>query len=110
MLAQIVKQLDPAHRPFTAVAGLSPDKATGLNEHTPSLDFVRSNTYAALPSLLQHRHVKDTGWIYHTSTVRFGQSPVPVIRLRLTAVDGWMFGRINVVPYDDDIPNIGLVQ
>jgi len=62
------------------------------------------------PPLLQHLHLKDPVWIYPNSTVRFGQSPLPVIRLRLTAVDGWMFGRINVVPYDDDIPNIGLVQ
>jgi hypothetical protein len=54
VLAQIVKQLDPAHPTFTAVAGLSPEKAKGLNEHTPSLDFVGINTYAALNSLRKH--------------------------------------------------------
>jgi hypothetical protein len=63
------------------------------------------------PPLLQHIHLKDPVWIYPNTTVRFGQSPLPVIRLRLTAVDGWMFGRINVTPFDDDgIPNIGLIQ
>lgn len=63
------------------------------------------------PPLLQYLHLKDPVWIYPNSTVRFSQSPLPVIRLRLTAVEGWMFGRINVTPFDDDhIPNIGLIQ
>lgn len=53
-LAKLVKELDPAHPTFTAVAGLSIEKAKGLNEHTPSLDFVGINTYAALNSLRDH--------------------------------------------------------
>ncbi len=53
-LAQTVKAIDPAHPTFTAVAGLSPRKANGLNTHTPSLDFVGINTYAALNSLRTH--------------------------------------------------------
>jgi hypothetical protein len=60
VLAQIVKQLDPAHPTFTAVAGLSPEKAKGLNEHTPSLDFVGINTYAALNGL--RKHLSEHGW------------------------------------------------
>jgi len=59
-LAKMVKEVDPAHPTFTAVAGLSPDKAKGLNEHTPSLDFVGINTYAALPSL--RKHLEKVGW------------------------------------------------
>lgn len=54
VLALVVKELDPAHPTFTAVAGLSPEKAKGLNTHTPSLNFVGINTYAALNSLRQH--------------------------------------------------------
>ena len=54
VLARMVKELDPAHPTFTAVAGLSAEKADGLNEHTPSLDFVGINTYAALTSLREH--------------------------------------------------------
>jgi hypothetical protein len=60
VLAQIVKRLDPAHPTFTAVAGLSPEKAKGLNEHTPSLDFVGINTYGALPRLREH--LEKVGW------------------------------------------------
>jgi hypothetical protein len=54
VLAKTVKALDPAHPTFTAVAGLSPRKSAGLNAHTPSLDFVGINTYAALTTLRQH--------------------------------------------------------
>jgi hypothetical protein len=51
VLAKTVKELDPAHPTFTAVAGLQSDKAAGLNAHTPSLDFIGINTYAALNGL-----------------------------------------------------------
>lgn len=70
VLAQIVKQLDPAHPTFTAVAGLSPDKAKGLNEHTPSLDFVGINTYAALPSL--RKHLEKVEWKRPWVVTEFG--------------------------------------
>ncbi|MBK8094527.1 MAG: PKD domain-containing protein [Verrucomicrobiaceae bacterium] len=51
VLAKAVKQLDPAHPTFTAVAGLQPQKIASLDAHTPSLDFVGINTYAALNHL-----------------------------------------------------------
>lgn len=51
VLAKAVKELDPAHPCFTAVAGLQPLKIAGLNALTPSLDFVGINTYGALPGL-----------------------------------------------------------
>lgn len=53
-LAVMVHREDPAHPAFTAVAGLQPDKAAGLNAHTPHLDFVGINTYGALPGLRAH--------------------------------------------------------
>jgi hypothetical protein len=51
VLAKAVKELDPAHPTFTALAGLQPAKIRGLTAHTPSLDFVGINTYAALHAL-----------------------------------------------------------
>ncbi|MFZ4764380.1 MAG: glycoside hydrolase family 2 TIM barrel-domain containing protein [Roseimicrobium sp.] len=51
VLAKAVKELDPAHPTFTAVAGLQPAKVAGIQAHTPSLDFVGINTYGALHSL-----------------------------------------------------------
>ena len=50
-LAKAVKELDPAHPTFTALAGLQPLKIAGLNALTPSLDFVGINTYGALHAL-----------------------------------------------------------
>ena len=50
-LAKTVKEIDPAHPTFTAVAGLQPAKIARLMAHTPSLDFVGINTYAALHAL-----------------------------------------------------------
>jgi hypothetical protein len=60
VLAKTVKALDPAHPTFTAVAGLQPPKAAGLNTHTPSLDFVGINTYAALNGL--RTYLATVGW------------------------------------------------
>jgi len=51
VLAKAVKELDPAHPTFTALAGLQPLKIVGLNALTPSLDFVGINTYGALTGL-----------------------------------------------------------
>lgn len=59
-LALLAKKLDPDHPTFTAVAGLSPEKAKGLNQHTPHLDYVGINTYGALPSL--RTHLAKVGW------------------------------------------------
>ncbi|NQX03004.1 hypothetical protein HQ447_20280, partial [bacterium] len=44
-LARLVREIDPAHPTFTAVAGMNPAKAAGLDTHAPHLDFVGINTY-----------------------------------------------------------------
>lgn len=59
-LAVMVKEIDPAHPTFTAVAGLSPPKAKGLNDYAPHLDFVGVNTYGGVMSL--RKHLKSVGW------------------------------------------------
>ncbi len=69
-LAKMVHQEDPAHPTFTAVAGLSPVKTTGLNKHTPDLDLVGINTYGALPGLREH--LKNAGWTRPWVVTEFG--------------------------------------
>lgn len=59
-LAILVKETDPNHPTFTAVAGLSPGKTKALNEHTPNLDFVGINTYGAVFGL--RNHLEKAGW------------------------------------------------
>ena len=59
-LALLVREIDPAHPTFTAVAGLSPAKAAGMNAHAPHLDYVGINTYGGVTSLRQH--LAKIGW------------------------------------------------
>ena len=50
-LAVLVREVDPAHPTFTALAGINAAKAGGLNREAPQLDFVGVNTYGGLFSL-----------------------------------------------------------
>lgn len=59
-LAQLVKELDPAHPTFTALAGIDPIKAAAMNTHVPHLDFVGINTYGGVFSLRQQ--LAKMGW------------------------------------------------
>lgn len=59
-LALLVKELDPAHPTFTAVAGLSEAKAKGLNQHASHLDYVGVNTYGGLFGLW--KNLAKIGW------------------------------------------------
>lgn len=59
-LAILVREIDPHHPTFTAVAGLNPAKTKGLNEHTPNMDFVGVNTYGGVFGVREH--LKRVGW------------------------------------------------
>jgi hypothetical protein len=59
-LALMVKEIDPAHPTYTAVAGMTEQKAKGMNEHAPHLDYVGVNTYGGLFSLREH--LNKIGW------------------------------------------------
>ena len=59
-LAKLVRELDPSHPTFTAVAGMNKTKADGLNAHTPHLDYVGINTYGAIFSL--RKQLEQMGW------------------------------------------------
>jgi hypothetical protein len=69
-LAKMVHQEDPAHPTFTAVAGLSAEKAEGLNRLTPDLDMVGINTYGALFGLREH--LLKVGWTRPWVVTEFG--------------------------------------
>ncbi len=59
-LAILVRELDPNHPHFTAVAGLNPAKTKALNAHTPNLDFVGVNTYGGVFGIREH--LKKVEW------------------------------------------------
>lgn len=59
-LARIVKERDPAHPTFTAVAGANEKKVKGLMDHVPHLDFLGVNTYGGVAGL--RGHLGKLGW------------------------------------------------
>ena len=44
-LAVMVRELDPHHPTFTAIAGFAPFKLEAFDQHAPNLDFLGINTY-----------------------------------------------------------------
>ena len=64
---------------------------------------------------IRHLHLKDPVIIDPGSTLSFMESELPILRIRLTAVDGWMLGRISVIASGDDedddgLPNGGFIH
>lgn len=53
-------------------------------------------------SPIRHLHLRDPYILYPGSAMTFGESPMPLLRIRLTAVDGWLPGRVNVIDGDGD--------
>jgi hypothetical protein len=86
----------------------------GLDEFE-SFEEMEERKYPAI----RYLHLKDPSIIQPQPAVSFTHSQVPVLRIRLTAVDGWMVGRVTIespIPgmdeYDDldnmdDFPPIG---
>lgn len=61
------------------------------------------------PSPIRHLHLKDPIIIGAGATMSFGDSQLPIMRVRLAAVDGWMLGRVNLMS-SDDLPGAPLLQ
>lgn len=62
-------------------------------------------------SPIRHLHLRDPIIIYPGSTLSFMDSTLPILRIRLTAIDGWMPGRISVISDDDDnLPDVGFIH
>jgi hypothetical protein len=51
---------------------------------------------------IRHLHIRDPYILYPGSAMTFTESPMPVMRIRLAMVDGWLPGRVNVVDSMDD--------
>ena len=62
-------------------------------------------------SPIRHLHLKDPVIIYPGSTLSFMDSALPILRIRLATIDGWMLGRISVIADDDDdLPDVGFIH
>lgn len=53
------------------------------------------------PPIIRHLHLKDPVILQPQPAVSFSHSQVPIMRLRLTQIDGWMIGKVTT---DDDDP------
>ncbi len=64
------------------------------------------------PSPIRHLHLKDPVLIYPGATLSFTESALPILRIRLAAIDGWMLGRISVIAddVDDQLPDVGFIH
>jgi hypothetical protein len=95
----------------------APDDAASLEE-VFGFDELAEDQYSEDPgdeeefqaSPIRHLHLKDPVLIYPGSTMSFTESALPIIRLRLTSIDGWMLGRVQITHDSDDIPDFGLIQ
>ncbi len=62
---------------------------------------------------IRHLHLKDPVIVYPGAALSFIDSPLPIMRIKLTSIDGWMIGRMNLIGPDDlpglsDIPDTGI--
>lgn len=59
-IAKMIKEIDPHHPTFTAIAGASDLKIKNLNQYTPHLDYLGVNTYGGAFGL--RKQLKKMGW------------------------------------------------
>lgn len=64
---------------------------------------------------VRYLHLRDPIIIYPGATMSFHESPLPIMRIRLTEVEGWMLGRImvmsnNDLDQDESVPRGGFIQ
>jgi hypothetical protein len=63
--------------------------------------------------LIRHLHLKDPMIIVPQPSITFGASPMPIMRIRLSAVDSWLVGKMSLddleagLPFDLNLPDDG---
>lgn len=58
---------------------------------------------------IRYLHLKDPMIVYPGSTISFTDSALPILRLRLSMVDGWLPGRITIIS-DDELHDPGPIH
>lgn len=67
------------------------------------------------PPPVRYLHLRDPVIVHPNATMSFNESLLPIMRIRLTEVEGWMLGRIVVLTHgemdeDDPLPRGGFIQ
>lgn len=80
----------------------------------PEDDDLEDEDAAFESQMVRYLHLRDPIIIHPGATLSFQESPLPIMRIRLTEVEGWMLGRILVMSPDemDDnhLPRGGFIQ
>ena len=75
--------------------------AEGLGLPPEDADEEQIRAMIEMSSPIRHLHLKDVVILTPQPAIGFGESPMPVMRIRLTAIDGWMLGQ-TVGPDDEE--------
>lgn len=63
---------------------------------------------------IRHLHLRDPMIIFPGTTLSFDDSILPVMRIRLTSIDGWLLGRVSLLDADDEmdgeLPQFGRIH
>jgi hypothetical protein len=66
------------------------------------------------PQPVRYLHLREPVIVFPGATMSFHESPLPIMRIRLTEVEGWMMGRVIVMAHgdldDDPMPRGGFIQ
>ncbi len=87
-----------------------------FDENTPDdeaddADYDEDDGDEGMPDLsppIQHLHLKEPIIIHPQPAIGFLESALPIMRIRLTAIDGWMLGKVDMVPSDFPPDNGGM--
>ncbi len=72
-----------------------------INPYADDFDEYDDDIDESEPPIIRHLHLKDPVILQPQPAVSFSHSQVPIMRLRLTQIDGWMIGKVTT---DDDDP------
>jgi hypothetical protein len=95
------------------------DEAFNYDEMTEDLypgdETLSDGDEAFEPQPVRYLHLRDPVIVHPNATMSFHESPLPIMRIRLTEVEGWMLGRIMVMSHNDmdedaPLPRGGFIQ
>ena len=76
-----------------------------LNRYFPKMELLRKTDDSDLEDIvlpiIRHLHLKDPTILQPGPPISFSHSQISIIRIRLTAIDGWMIGKVTVDEEDD---------
>jgi len=105
-LEAITGVFDPDRMVEDMLPGVVSDDQTG-----PTLEL--ETEQMSQPAPLRYLHLRDPILVQPGAMLSFGESELPIMRVRLTQVEGWIVGRASVLSHealDDAFPPGGLIH